>query len=89
MIIEEMTVPEIFVLQAWEKAGGQCECRRVSHGHTYARCTHRLVFENRGSGTSGGWAPRYVTAPGKGKPLACEILCLECYNLARADEFQK
>jgi hypothetical protein len=70
-----MAVPEILILQAWEKTGGQCECRRVSHGHTYARCTNRLVFENRGTGTSGAWAPRYITNPAKGTALACEILC--------------
>jgi hypothetical protein len=87
--MEDMAIPEISVLQAWEKAGGQCECRRVSHGHIYARCTNRLVFENRGAGTSGGWAPRYITIPVKGTALSYEILCLDCYNLARADEFQR
>jgi hypothetical protein len=83
-----MTVPEVFVLQAWEKAGGQCECKRFSHSHTYVRCTRRLVYANRGSRSQGGWAPRFRTSPTTDTPLSCEILCLECYEQACADEFK-
>jgi hypothetical protein len=83
-----MRVPEVYLLQAWDKAGAQCECTRQSHGHTYGRCTHRLVYENRGSDTQGGWAPRYCTSNTTREPLACEILCMDCYNASRAEEFK-
>jgi hypothetical protein len=83
-----MTVPEVFIMQAWEKAGGQCDCRRLSHSHTYARCTLRLVYENRGSRVKGGWVPRFRTSPTSNTPLACEILCLECYEQAQIDDFK-
>jgi hypothetical protein len=83
-----MTVPEVFVLQAWEKAGGQCECHRLSHSHTYGRCTRRMIYEKRGSREHGGWVPRYRTSPATGTPLACEILCIDCYEQAGIDEFK-
>jgi hypothetical protein len=86
--IEDMAVPEYFILQAWEKAGGQCECRRMSHGHTYGRCTRRLTYANRGAQGPGGWAPRYRTSQGTGTPLSCEILCLDCYEQTQMDEFK-
>jgi hypothetical protein len=83
-----MSVPEVFVLQAWEKAGGQCECKRMSHSHTYVRCTRRLAYEKRGARIPGGWAPRFKTSPTTGTPLSCEILCIDCYEQAGIDEFK-
>jgi hypothetical protein len=87
-LYNNMTVPEMMVLQAWEKAGGQCECRRFSHGHPYVRCTNRLVYEMRGSHERGGWAPRFQRSPTTGTTLSCEILCMDCFEQARADEMK-
>jgi hypothetical protein len=83
-----MTVPEVFIMQAWEKAGAQCQCRRFSHNHSYGRCTRRLVYEKRGSRERGGWAPRFKTSPTTQTPLSCEILCLDCFQQAELDEFK-
>lgn len=41
-----MGFPADLVKQAWERAGGRCECTR-KHDHT-GRCYRRLVWENRG-----------------------------------------
>jgi hypothetical protein len=84
-----MTVPEVFILQAWEMAGGQCQCRRFSHGHPYVRCTRRLKYEARGAKEQGGWAPRFRTSPTTDTPLSCEVLCMECFERTQADEFKR
>lgn len=81
-----MSVPEMVVLKAWQKAGGQCECARWSHSHPYLRCTRRLEWDKRGQAGSGGWAPRYRNSPTTEAPLACEILCMECHQKALAAE---
>ena len=84
-----MSVPEYILMQAWDKAGGQCECKRFSHNHPYVRCTRKLSYDKRGLRAPGGWAPRYRTSPTTHLPLSCEILCLECYEMERAEEFKR
>lgn len=83
-----MPVPEVFVLQAWEKAGGRCGCRRWSHNHSYVVCNRRLAWEGRGRPVEGGWAPRFRTSASSDIPLDCEILCFDCHQRALADEIQ-
>ena len=83
-----MPFPEMLLLQAWEKAGGQCECRRWSHSHPYVRCTRKLVWENRGRAVESGWVPRYRTSPTSDTPLGCEILCWDCHRHIMASELK-
>ena len=39
-----MAFSDEVVLKAWKRAGGRCQCRRRSHGHSYGRCNKELVF---------------------------------------------
>ena len=83
-----MAVPEVLVLEAWQKAGGRCGCRRFSHSHTYVVCNRRLIWENRGRPVEGGWAPRFRTSLSSDQPLECEILCSDCHQRALNAEMQ-
>jgi 5-methylcytosine-specific restriction protein A len=62
---------------AFTRAGGQCECRRMSctvHRTTY-RCTTRL--------TSGRWHAHHRTAVASGGDDTlsnCEALCIPCHE---------
>jgi hypothetical protein len=83
-----MPIPELALLQAWEKAEGRCQCQRWAHNHTYVRCNRRLAWDNRGANAEGGWIPRYRTSPTSNTLLDCEILCWDCYQRALGDEMQ-
>lgn len=77
-----MGFPEDVVRQAWEAAGGRCECCRLTHGHS-GRCNHLLLWENRGRGSGGGsWEAHHrAGVHGGDDTLAnCEILCWHCYS---------
>lgn len=45
-----MAFSEETISKAWRRAGGRCECKRVSHGHPYIRHNKQLVLKNRGRG---------------------------------------
>jgi len=75
-----MAFSEEVVKQAWERAGGQCECRRRTHSHFYTPCGKVLIWENRGKGGSGGWEAHHVTT--SDDVLSnCEILCSDCVGI--------
>ena len=68
------------VQQAWNNAGGKCECRRTNHGHFYTRCNKDLVWDNRGkTGQRGCWEAHHKTAGGPDTTSNCEILCCDCH----------
>jgi hypothetical protein len=66
--------------EAWQKAGGQCECTRRTHRHFYIPCGRSLNWEKRDNVTSGGWQARYINAFAGDTPANCEILCMECHE---------
>ena len=71
------------VSQAWTRAGGHCECTRVSHPeHLGRKCNKQLVGANRGrSAGRGAWEAHHRNTS-KGDILSnCEILCAYCHNL--------
>lgn len=72
------------VLAAWKRAGGKCECRRVSHNHGYNSCDKELVWENRGRESGrGAWEAHHITsvqAGGNDSLSNCEILCWDCHQ---------
>ncbi len=72
-----MGFPENVVKQAWERAGGQCECRKRTHSHFYTPCGKVLVWENRGKIGRGGWEAQHI-ATGSDVLSNCEILCSDC-----------
>jgi hypothetical protein len=43
-----MAFSDEVVRQAWQRAGGQCECKRITHNHPWIRRNKELVWENRG-----------------------------------------
>ena len=69
---------EAIIKEAWERAGGKCECVRVSHAHPYGRCGKSLVWANRGRDWEGGWMP-YCRDASAGDVVAnCKIICSVC-----------
>ena len=60
------------VLDAWKRAGGQCE-----------RCDKQLTWENRGREGRGCWEAHHktsVTAGGSDTLSNCKILCFDCHT---------
>lgn len=78
-----MAFSNVTILAAWERAGGKCECSRISHGHN-ARCNKTLSSNNRGKdGAWGAWEAHHKTAVacgGSDSLSNCEILCLDCHK---------
>jgi len=71
------------IKRAWLRAGGRCECKRVTCGHS-SRCNKQLVWNNRGNDYArGGWEAHHRTAVSSGGDDSlsnCEILCTECHK---------
>ena len=61
---------------AFQRAGGQCECRRMScTQHMTVRCTTKLV--------AGRWHAHHLTAVAAGGSDAlsnCQALCIPCHE---------
>ncbi len=75
-----MAFPDDVVRQAWERAGGQCECRRRTHAHFYTPCGKILIWQKRGQAAAGGW-DAYKADVSMGEVLSnCEILCSDCHR---------
>ena len=77
-----MAFSEDTVRQAWNRAGGKCECGRTSHNHTGGRCNSPLVWENRSREGVGAWEANHrtrVESGGDDSLSNCEILCWPCH----------
>lgn len=77
-----MAFSESTIKAAWERAGGKCECTRVTHSHG-TRCNKQLVWENRGREGRGKWEAHHKTAVSSGgndNLSNCEIVCFECHK---------
>ena len=77
-----MAFPESVVKEAWKNAGGRCECRRTTHGHSVP-CNKELVWENRGRSGRGCWEAHHKVAESSGGSNTlsnCEILCFDCHS---------
>ena len=73
-----MAFPQSVVDAAWARAGGKCECPRVTHDHGQTRCNKALVKANRGREGIGAWEAnhrRRVESGGDDTLSNCEILC--------------
>lgn len=68
------------IRRAWNKAGGRCQCRRITHNHRYIRCSNQLVFNNRGRAGRGAWEAHHRSASGGDGLSNCEILCWDCHS---------
>lgn len=81
------TFPDKVVWDAWNRAGGRCECTRNHSWHSGRRCNKELSWANRGKeGARGAWENHHITsqkAGGKDILSNCEILCLDCHKATR------
>ena len=75
-----MAFSESTLKEAWEKAGGQCECSRRTHRHFYTPCGRLLNWAKRGEAAEGGWQAREIDSFSGDKADNCLILCIECYE---------
>ena len=75
------------IQEAWDRAGGRCECRRTNCKHGGLRCNKELVWKNRSEGERGAWEAHHITAVASGGTDTvsnCEILCLDCHKKTRS-----
>lgn len=80
-----MAFSEDVVFDAWNRAGGRCECTRATHRH-FGRCAKELVWFYRGKEVPGGWEAHHkssVDAGGDDNLRNCEILCHACHKATR------
>jgi len=75
-----MAFSEATLKEAWEKAGGQCECSRRTHRHFYTPCGRSLKWAKRGEDIEGGWAAREIDSFAGDTASNCLIICMECYQ---------
>lgn len=77
-----MVFPDSVVSEAWRRAGGRCECTRVSHpDHLGRKCGKALVWANRGRDGQGAWEAHHRVSTGPDTLSNCEILCWKCHSL--------
>ena len=62
--------------EAFIRAGGRCECKKVSHDHSSGRCLAKLtrdtaVFHHMLSESNGG----------QNNLSNCKVLCLDCFKI--------
>lgn len=77
-----MAFTEETVRQAWNRAGGKCECRRTTCGHS-GRCNKNLSWDSRGEESECGWEAHHITSEkvgGSDDLSNCEILCQKCHK---------
>ena len=77
-----MAFPDKVVRDVWNIHNGRCGCFNTTHGHL-GICYKPLIWENRGKVGEGGWEAHHIRSDGPDTHTNCEILCLECYELAR------
>lgn len=75
-----MAFPDYVVEAAWRRAGGRCECERVTHDHGRRRCGKQLVWGNRGREGRGAWEAHHRVAGDPETLSNCEILCWSCHR---------
>ncbi len=77
-----MPFSEYIIQQAWQRAGGRCECVQSNHGHT-GRCNKQLLEMYRGdTETQAGWEAQSKSGSYSDLP-DCEILCWDCQREIR------
>ena len=74
--------PDTVVQQAWKRAGGKCECERVScHNHSSIPHGKQLTWGARGNDNHyGGWEAHHKNSSGPAIVSNCEILCIPCHK---------
>lgn len=79
-----MAFSEDTVRSAFVRAGGRCECERMSCGvHGTIWCGRELAWTNRGRYGEGAWEANHrhrVESDGPDSLSNCEILCWPCHR---------
>lgn len=77
-----MAFSDEVVREAWRRAGGKCECERISHkNHLLRKCNKQLSLGNRGREEGWGcWEAHHKTSTGGDTLGNCEILCWDCHQ---------
>lgn len=78
-----MAFSEDVVKQAWDRAGGKCECTRTIHGNHTSRCAKILTWQNRGRRGESAWEANHINRQESGGHdglTNCEILCWDCHE---------
>jgi hypothetical protein len=74
-------MPEKFsdsaIKEAWNRAGGRCECRKMNHGHL-GRCGRKLSWTRKGYEGHGGWNTQSMGGGDYASNM--EILCYFCHQ---------
>jgi len=78
-----MVFSESIIKEAWQRAGGRCECERGLCGHN-GRCGKQLEWNARGLESYGGWEAHHIIAGGVDTANNCEILCQGCHKNTRS-----
>lgn len=60
--------------QAWQRAGGRCECTTAHHAHGARRCAAPLEWVNRGRHGEGAWE---IHREGAGDAVV--VFCWDCH----------
>jgi len=78
--------PENVVQQAWRRAGGKCECERVTCSNHYSTPHGKILTWNaRGDDNHpGGWEAHHKDSNGPATVSNCEILCIPCHKNTRS-----
>ncbi len=79
-----MAFSESVISQAWSRAGGKCQCRRITHNHYYVGCNKQLVWSNRGRTGRGCWEAHHINSNGPDTLSNCEILCFDCHSKTKS-----
>lgn len=80
-----MAFPNSVIQQAWQGAGGKCECKRTTCGHV-GKHNKALSQSSQGMNSDLGWEAHHITsvAAGGSDTLSnCEILCMACHKKTR------
>lgn len=76
-----MAFSETIIQEAWQRAGGVCECKRFEHDHANYRCSNTVSLSERDTQNPGAWVVHHLEK-GAGDSLDnCEILCGYCHKL--------
>ena len=75
-----MAFSDSVVRDAWNRAGGRCECTRARHSHIGGRCNKQLSWNNRGRDGWGKWEAHHRWVGGPDTLSNCEILCWDCHK---------
>ena len=77
------------VEQAWARAGGKCECKRIGCQHPGGRCGNTLNQKAFHLDDEDGWYVRLINEFGPQKMFNIEVACSKCFNKLKSAQEAK